>query len=74
MCIFITEEWENFFKNAGIDDSASTDYAALFVKNKIEIHQITTIFQSDLRALGIDALGDVRKIKIHVSETLYFVI
>ncbi|GAV05963.1 hypothetical protein RvY_16011 [Ramazzottius varieornatus] len=51
-------EWKNFFLDSGIPDHASAEYAAIFVKERINWQILKNLDKGYLTDMGINCIGD----------------
>ena len=65
MALSTQEQWESFFKEAGIEASSSSTYANTFVTNKITHPEELT--RDILKELGIRVVGDAMAIIRHAK-------
>ena len=65
MALSNQDQWESFFKEAGIEASSSSTYATTFVTNKITHPEELT--RDILKELGIRVVGDAMAIIRHAK-------
>ena len=63
-----TNDWTAFFQDAGITSSAANTYSAAFVQHSIGSDMIEHLDKSDLRDMGITAIGDIKRILIYAKK------
>ena len=64
----ISEEWKEFFTDAGIQTNEATDYANKFVRNRIRKDMLVDVNKDYLKDMGITIIGDVIAILRHVRH------